>query len=75
MSNEFAAFLNQRLDRSGVADVSRQIMNLIDKVTHEADRNDIENVSNVVQEFYLFLRRRLETHVHFQGTTLGLFFY
>lgn len=67
MSNEFANYLNKRLDRQGIVDISRQMKSLIDKVTAEAETSPIEDLSTVVQEFYTLLRKRLETHQSFQG--------
>ena len=43
---------------------------LIDRIV-AADSNpssNVEQVSAMVQEFYLLFRQRLDTHVHFQST-------
>ena len=67
VSNEFANYLNKRLDRQGIVDISRQMKSLIDKVSAEAEVAPIDDLSNIVQEFYTLLRKRLETHQLFQS--------
>lgn len=71
VSAEFATFLDKRLERPGVADISRQMKALIDRIV-AADSNpasNVEQVSAMVQEFYLLFRQRLDTHVHFKNLT------
>ena len=50
-----------------MVDVSRQLKVFRDKIWMEADTMDIEDLSNYVQEFYQFLRKRLCTQELYQG--------
>merc|ERR1719414_2491776 len=72
ISSDFVEFLNRRLDRSAVSDVSRQIKTVIDKIqsvmtsSSHATPDDssgacaeVEELSSYIQEFYLNFVKRL----------------
>lgn len=76
VSSEYAAFLNRRLERPGVADISKQVKGMVDKLlrttaamTGGATQDQIDDLSAMVQEFYLLFLRRLETKPIFQALT------
>ena len=71
VSQEFADFLNRRVDKSGIADISRQIKMVVDKInsvmkSSEAETS-VEELSTSIQEFYLNFQKRLETKQQFHG--------
>ena len=73
ISAEFADFLNHRLDRAAVSDVSRQMKTVIDKihaVMTSTATDSVEDLSSNIQEFYLNFQKRLETKQQFHGKSL-----
>jgi len=77
ISAEFVEFLNGRLERAAVADVSRQIKTVIDKIqlllnngsTNATSNDCVEELSSNIQEFYLNFQKRLETKQQFHALT------
>lgn len=62
-SKEFANFLNKRLERKSVSDVSKQINDIVEKILKYplTSSEQIDDLSALVQEFYQLFQRRLET--------------
>ncbi|CAB4058083.1 RABGEF1 [Lepeophtheirus salmonis] len=69
VSQEFTAFLRTHVPRQGNADISRQIKSLIDPISKKADIIPIDDISNIVQDFYRRLQKRLECHQLFRDLT------
>jgi SMC interacting uncharacterized protein involved in chromosome segregation len=69
VSNEVALFLNQRLERSGISDVSKHVKSMVDKIANFplTSQEHIEDLSTMIQEFYQLFERRLETKQVFKG--------
>lgn len=68
VSSEFAGFLNARLSRPGVVDVSRQLKSFVDSLSqHAAGDGAIAEAAGLAQEFYQGFRRRLATEPVYQG--------
>ena len=73
ISKEFAEFLNRRVDKAGVADVSRQIKMVVDKIKSvmgSSSTESVEELSTSIQEFYLNFQKRLETKQQFHGKSI-----
>lgn len=67
ISKQFAEYLNPRVKKAGIADLSRNIQSFIDKVHRKIEILSIEEMSSMVQAFYLALAKRLEAHENFIG--------
>jgi len=67
ISKQFAEYLNPRVKKAGIADLSRNIQSFIDKVHRKIEVLSIEEMSSMVQAFYLALAKRLEAHENFIG--------
>ena len=70
ISSEFASFLNSHLERPGITEISRYVKGTTEKIiqmttemsySHSANQEQIEQLSTMVQEFYLKLERRLNS--------------
>ena len=64
VSKEFAQFLNKRLDRSAVGDVSKYVRGTVDKIqrTELTSPDQVDDLSVFVQDFYSGFQKRLESH-------------
>ena len=69
VSREFGEYLNGRVKKAGIADLSRNIQSFIEKVHKRVELLPIEEVSVMVQNFYQALAKRLENHENFVGLT------
>ena len=67
VSREFGEYLNGRVKKAGIADLSRNIQSFIEKVHKRVELLPIEEVSVMVQNFYQALAKRLESHENFAG--------
>jgi len=67
ISKQFAEYLSPRVKKTGIADLSRNIQSFIDKVHRKVEVLSIEEMSSMVQAFYLALAKRLESHENFTG--------
>jgi len=69
--DELAAFLDRRLGKQGVVDVSRKIKGLHDKLGRllaaSSPEASADELSNLAQEFYSSMRRHLQTAPIYQG--------
>ena len=70
ISSEFAAFLNSRLERPGITEISRYVKGTTEKIiqittqmsySHAANQEQIDRLSAMVQEFYQKLEKRLNS--------------
>ena len=64
VSKEFAQFLNKRLERTSVSDVSKHVKGMVDKIqrTELISPEQVDDLSAHVQDFYSGFQKRLETH-------------
>ena len=69
-SKEFATFLNQRLERKGVSDISKQVNEMVEKILSFplSSPEHVDELSATIQEFYQNFNRRLETSILFKNT-------
>ena len=70
ISSEFASFLNSRLERPGITEISRYVKGTTEKIiqittqmsySHAANQEQIDRLSAMVQEFYQKLEKRLNS--------------
>ena len=70
ISSEFASFLNSRLERPAITEISRYVKGTTEKIiqittqlsySHTANQEQIERLSAMVQEFYQKLEKRLNS--------------
>ena len=70
ISSEFASFLNSRLERPGITEISRYVKGTTEKIiqittqlsySHIVNQEQIERLSAMVQEFYQKLEKRLNS--------------
>ena len=70
ISSEFAAFLNSRLERPGITEISRYVKGTTEKIiqittqlsySHSVNQEQIDQLSAMVQEFYQKLDKRLSS--------------
>ena len=70
ISSEFASFLNSRLERPGITEISRYVKGITERIirittelsyAHSVEQEQIDQLSALVQEFYQKLERRLES--------------
>ena len=66
LNTEFLLVMD-RVKKTGVADLSRNIQNFMEKVHKRVEILPIEEISAMVQNFYQALSKRLETHDNFAG--------
>lgn len=69
VSNEFAIFLNQKLARPGISDVSKHVKGMAEKIARYpiTSQESIDELSANLQDFYQLFQRRLEKHQLYKG--------
>lgn len=65
VGSEFAEFL-KRFPKNTALDVSKYIKAIVDKVTNNSD-SPIEELSEMIQDFYQTIQERMDTHSLYRG--------
>lgn len=69
VSGDFAEFL-KTLRKPAAIDVSKQVRGFIEKISQHGDW-PIEDLSELVQDFYQSMSERMQTHSLFKGAGAG----